>query len=325
MITIAIATLLWSISLSAISAETDSETTSRQQFEQWFNEISNWGRWGEDDELGTLNLITPETKIKAAGLVKQGITISLALDLNKEKSDHNPSPFEHTSSVTSFDSQSVATDRYAVEYHGSAHSHIDGLAHVIHKGKMYNGFSADLITPDGSAKLGIHNMKDGIFTRGVLVDMAWFRGVDFLEPGDSVTAADLEAWEAKTGIIVGAGAVLLVRTGRWQRARQFGPNHLINGAAGLHASVAKWLKQRDVAIVGSDGGNDVIPSGIEGMLFPFHELALVGLGMPLLDSLDLDALASEALKHERWEFLFIGAPLRVQGGTGAPLNPLAVF
>lgn len=325
MIRIIIAVLLWNTPFSAISAESDLETISKQPFDQWFNEISNWGRWGKDDELGTLNLITPEIKIKAAGLVKQGVTISLALDLNKEKSDHNPSPFEHTSSVASFGSQSVATDRYAVEYHGSAHSHIDGLAHVIRKGKMYNGFSAELVKPDGSAKLGIHNMKDGIFTRGVLVDMAWFRGVDFLELGDAITASDLEAWEAKTGIIIRTGDALLVRTGRWQRARQIGPSHLINGAAGLHASVAKWLKQRNVAIVGSDGGNDVIPSGIEDLLFPFHELALVGLGMPLLDSLDLDALASEALKHERWEFLFIGAPLRVQGGTGAPLNPLAVF
>lgn len=325
MIKVIIAFLLCAIAFSAIPAEPDPETTDTQEFEQWFNEISNWGRWGKDDELGTLNLITPELKIKAAGLVRHGITVSLALDLNKVKSEYNPRPFEHTSSVVTFGSQSFASDRYAVEYHGATHSHIDGLAHVIHRGKTYNGFSADLIGPEGSEKLGIHNMKDGIFTRGVLVDMAWFRGVDFLEPGDAITAADLEAWEAKTGIVVRTGDALLVRTGRWQRTRQLGPSHLTDGAAGLHASVAKWLKQRDVAVLGSDGGNDVIPSGIEGVQVPLHELALAGLGMPLLDSLDLDALAGEALKHERWEFLFVGAPLRVEGGTGAPLNPLAVF
>lgn len=325
MIKVLITLLLCASPFSAISAEADPETVGRQQFEQWFNEISNWGRWGKDDELGTLNLITPDIKIKAAGLVKQGITVSLARDLDEVKSDYNPHPFEHKTSVISFGSQAIASDRYAVEYHGAAHTHIDALAHVLHKGKIYNGFSADLIRPDGSEKLGVHNMKDGIFTRGVLVDMAWLGGVDFLEPGDSITASDLETWEARTGITIRTGDVLLVRTGRWQRDRQLGPSDLRDGAAGLHASVAKWLKQRDVAVVGSDGGNDVIPYSVDGVSFPFHVLAVAGLGMPLLDSLDLDALASEALKLGRWEFLFIGAPLRVQGGTGAPINPLAVF
>ncbi len=325
MIKILIALLLCASPFSAISAEPDPETLGRQQFEQWFNEISNWGRWGKDDELGTLNLITPDIKVKAAGLVKQGITISLARNLNKIKSDINPHPLEHTTSVTSFGSQAIASDRYAVEYHGAVHTHIDGLAHVLHKGKMYNGISADLIRADGSEKLGSHNMKDGIFTRGVLVDMAWLRGVDFLKPGYSITASDLEAWEARTGISIRTGDVLLVRTGRWQRDRQRGPSDLRDGAAGLHASVAKWLKQRDVAVVGSDGGNDVIPYSVDGVSFPFHVLAVAGLGMPLLDSLDLDALASEALRLDRWEFLFTCAPLRVQGGTGAPINPLAVF
>ena len=325
MIKVIIASLACTIAFSAISAEPDPDATSSQQFEQWFNEISNWGRWGKDDELGTLNLITPDGKVKAAGLVERGVTVSLARDLDEVKSDYNPHPFEQTTSVTSFGSQAIASDRYAVQYHGAAHTHIDGLAHVFHEGKTYNGISADVIRPDGSEKLGSHNMKDGIFTRGVLVDMAWHRGVDFLEPGDSITASDLDAWEAKTGVTIRTGDVLLVRTGRWQRNRQIGPTDLRDGAAGLHASVAKWLKQRDVAVVGSDGGNDVIPYSVDGVSFPFHVLAVAGLGMPLLDSLDLDALASEALKHGRWEFLFVAAPLRVKGGTGAPLNPLAVF
>ena len=325
MIKILTALLLCASPFSAISAEPDPETLGRQQFEQWFNEISNWGRWGKDDELGTLNLITPEMKIKAAGLAKQGITVSLARDLDKVESEYNPHPFEHKTSVVSFGGQAIASDRYAVEYHGAAHTHIDALAHVLHKGRMYNGISADLIRPHGSEKLGIHNMKDGIFTRGLLVDMAWLRGMDFLEPGYAITASDLEAWETKTGITIRTGDALLVRTGRWQRVRQLGPSDLRDGAAGLHASVAKWLKQRDVAVVGSDGGNDVVPYSVDGVSFPFHVLAVAGLGMPLLDSLDLDALASEALINGRWEFLFIGAPLRVEGGTGAPLNPLAVF
>ena len=325
MIKVLTAILLCAFPFAAIAAEPDPETKGRQQFEQWFNEISNWGRWGKDDELGTLNLITPDVKTKAAGLVKQGITVSLARDLDTVKSKHNPHPFEQETSVISFGSQAIASDRYAVQYHGAAHTHIDALAHVLHKGRMYNGIPAGLIRLNGSEKLGVHNMKDGLFTRGVLVDMAWLRGVEFLKPGHSITASDIEAWEAKTGITIRTGDVLLVRTGRWQRDRQLGPSDLRDGAAGLHASVAKWLKQRDVAVVGSDGGNDVIPYSVDGVSFPFHVLAVAGLGMPLLDSLDLDALASEALKLDRWEFLFIGAPLRVEGGTGAPINPLAVF
>ena len=325
MIKILAALLLCASPLSAISAEPDPEAQGRQQFDQWFNEISNWGRWGQDDELGTLNLITPAVKVKAAGLVRQGVTISLARDLDKVKSEYNPHPFEQATSVISFGSQAIASDVYAVQYHGAAHTHIDALAHVFHKGRMYNGLPVELIRPDGSEKLGIHNMKDGIFTRGVLVDMAWLRGLDFLEPGYAITASDLEAWEAKAEVIIGTGDALLVRTGRWQRDRQLGPSDLRDGAAGLHASVAKWLKARDVAVVGSDGGNDVLPYSVASVSFPFHVLAVAALGMPLLDSLDLDALASEALKQGRWEFLFIGAPLRVEGGTGAPINPLAVF
>lgn len=319
------ALLLCSVAFTAISAESASEAVSAQQFEQWFSDISNWGRWGREDQLGTLNLITPELKSRAAGLVKQGITVSLARNLDKQKSNFNTHPFEHTSAVHSFGNYAVVSDRYAVEYHGAAHTHLDALSHMAHKGKSYNGFPADITRLGGQGKLGIQAMKSGIFTRGVLVDMPLLREVDFLERGDAITAADLEAWEAKTGIRIGVGDVLLVRTGRWELDRTRGARHLTQGAAGLHASVAKWLKQRDVAVLGSDAGNDVIPSGVEGLQAPVHILTLVSLGMPLFDNLDLDVLADEASKRGKWEFLFIGAPLRAYGGTGSPINPLAVF
>jgi kynurenine formamidase len=124
---------------------------------------------------------------------------------------------------------------------------------------------------------------------------------------------------------VGSGDVLLVRTGRWARLRDKGPWNFLEGAAGMHASVATWLKARDVAVIGCDGVSDVMPSNADGRVNPLHELVLVGLGMPILDNLDLDAVASEALRRGRNEFLYVGAPLRVTGGTGSPLNPLAVF
>ena len=317
--------LLSNIPFSVISAESEPETVSEEQFVQWFNELSNWGRWGTDDELGTLNLITPEIKARASDLVQEGVSVSLALNLNKEKSNYNTHPFEHRFSIHNFGDYDIVTDKYIVEYHGAAHSHIDALSHIAYKGMTYNGFPVDETQPEGPGKLGIHNMKDGIVSRGVLVDIPWLRGVDFLYPGDAITLSDFAAWEAKTGITIRTGDVLLVRTGRWLYDRKHGAVHLVEGAAGLHASVVKLLKQREVAVLGSDGGNDVIPSGVEGLQAPVHLLVLGSLGMPLFDNLDLDALASEASKLERWEFLFVVAPLRVRGGAGAPVNPLAVF
>ena len=155
--------------------------------------------------------------------------------------------------------------------------------------------------------------------------MAWLKGVDYLEPGTVITAEDFAAWEKKTGVTVGSGDVLLVRTGRWVLAREKGVWDFVTAAAGMHASVAKWLKARDVALIGCDGVSDVMPSGVEGLANPLHELVLVGLGMRILDNLNLDDVAAAAKSRDRWEFLFVGAPLRVVGGTGSPLNPLAVF
>jgi len=312
------------ITVSAV--ESVAPTVSNSQFESWMEEISNWKRWGEDDELGTLNLITPEKRRAAAALVSDGVSVSLSLPLDKEASTQNPHPFEHALSLEQFGSQHGAVDRYCISYHGSAHSHLDALPHVMHKENMYNGVAAASLKPDGAEKLGVHNMKNGIFSRGVLIDMPRHLGVDYLEPGTAITIADLENWETKTGIKLESGDVLLLRTGRWERQRQKGPVSMMRvGAAGFHASVATWLKARDIAVLASDSGADVIPSGVEGKPVPLHELVLVGLGMPMLDNLDLEALSTEAGKRKRWTFLFIAAPLRVEGGTGSPVNPLAVF
>ena len=309
---------------SPISAQSP-DPVSRAEFDRWMQEISNWGRWGENDELGTLNLITDEKRRTAALLVREGVSVSMALDLNKQRDLVNANPFEHTLTVSEFGGHAVAGDVYSVQYHGFAHSHIDGLPHFVHKGKMYNGVPVAVLKPSGAERLGVHNMRNGIFTRGVLIDIPWLRGVDFLEPGTVITVEDLEAFERKTGTRVGSGDVLLVRTGRWERVRQQGQWNFVEKAAGSHASVAKWLKERDVAVIGCDGVSDVMPSNVEGLANPLHELVLVGLGMPILDNLDLGAVAAAARERNRWEFLFVGAPLRVPGGTGSPLNPLAIF
>jgi kynurenine formamidase len=301
------------------------EPMSRAQFDALMEEISNWGRWGDADELGTLNLITPAKRVAAAQLVREGQPVSLSLPVNKVQGPLNGNPFEHSLSVSTFGGHEVAGDEYSVQYHGFAHSHMDGLPHFAHYGLMYNGVPVNSLNPEGAEKLGIGNAHLGVFTRGILIDMPWLRGVDYLEPGTAITVADLEAWEQRTGVRVGSGDVLLIRTGRWERVRQQGEWNFVGNAAGSHASVARWLKERDVAVIGSDGVSDVMPSGVEGLINPLHALVLVGLGMPLLDNLDLDAVAAAARERNRWEFLFVGSPLRVEGGTGSPMNPLAIF
>ena len=299
---------------------------SRVEFDQLMQDISNWGRWGADDQLGTLNLITPDKRRDAASLVIDGVAISMALELNKQKDELNENPFEHEVYTIEWAGHQWAGDRYSVRYHGWAHSHMDYLQHVAHKGMLYNGMPIESLASEGTERLGIQNAAvSGIFTRGVLVDLPRFFGVDYLPAGTAVAAADLEAWEKASGVSISSGDVLLIRTGRWIQVAEQGQWNFMETATGLHASVAAWLKARDVAVIGSDGISDVAPSGVEGLAAPLHELVLAGLGMPMLDNLDLEAVAKASAERHRSTFLFVGAPLRVPGGTGSPLNPLAVF
>ena len=299
---------------------------SRVEFDQLMQDISNWGRWGADDQLGTLNLITPDKRRDAASLVIDGVAISMALELNKQKDELNEYPFEHEVYTIEWAGHQFAGDRYSVRYHGWAHSHMDYLQHVAHKGMLYNGMPIESLASEGTERLGIQNAAvSGIFTRGVLVDLPRFFGVDYLPAGTAVAAADLEAWEKASGVSISSGDVLLIRTGRWIQVAEQGQWNFRETATGLHASVAAWLKARDVAVIGSDGISDVAPSGVEGLAVPLHELVLAGLGMPMLDNLDLEAVAKASAERHRSTFLFVGAPLRVPGGTGSPLNPLAVF
>jgi kynurenine formamidase len=308
-------------SASAVSAQSPGEVTP-ETIDRWMVELSNTGRWGAADERGTLNLITPEIMAAAASLVRAGVSVSLSHDYIKEAAEDATSPFGHEMIGQGM----FTSDRFTVAYHGFAHSHMDALCHMAHEGEMYNGFArADAIHEEGCENLGITNAKQGIVTRGILMDIARLKGVDYLEPGDPIYVADLEAWEERTGIRVGPGDVLLVRSGRWARRAEHGPWATGRLAAGLHASVAPWLHERGVAMIGSDYTNDQLPSGIPGVAMPIHQLTLVAMGMPLFDNLDLEDLARTAVEQDRWEFMFVAAPLAVPGGTGAPLNPLAIF
>jgi kynurenine formamidase len=306
------------------AAQEAPQPVSREQVTTWIDELSNWGRWGPDDELGTLNLITPEKRRAAAGLVRDGVPVSLARDVSTEASLENGNPLEHE--VTWREGRiGVGLDSYSFSYHGYDFSHLDALPHFSVDGKLYNGYSTETVRATGAERLGIEVMHDGIFTRGVLMDLPRVLGVDFLEPGMPVTVEHLEAWERETGVAIEPGDVLLIRTGRWVKRAQDGPWRAGSLLAGLHASTLPWLHERDIAAIGCDGITDAVPSGVEGYNLPVHVTLLVAMGTPLFDNLDLDALAEEAAARGRWTFLFTAAPVRFPGGLGSPLNPIVIF
>ena len=287
--------------------------------------LSNWGRWGKNDELGTLNLITPKKRRQAAKLVRSGVSISMAHDAVKVEMDDS-TPFEHEVMLgANTGDVGGAGDRYSVKYHGFTHTHIDALCHIFYKGKMYNGFPSDLVKRDGVGKLSINRVKNGIFTRAVLMDMPALFGVRFLSGKQAIYPKHLEAWEKKAGIKVKPGDALLINTGRWTRRKIEGSWKIMQDSAGLHASCLPWLKKRDVAIIGSDLALDVMPSGIEKFELPVHCVVIVSMGMCILDVLDFRAIATECRKRKRWEFLLTVSPLAVEGGTGSPINPIGTF
>jgi kynurenine formamidase len=294
------------------------------QYEQWKRDLSNWGRWGTDDQSGALNLITPAKRRQAAALVKDGMSVSLAADADTVKAVDNPTPYEVTM-------QGISSDRIAVSYHGIAHTHLDSLAHINENGVFYNGYTpnADAVVKDGHQKNSIHNVKNGIVTRGILIDIPRLKGVPYLEPGTPISVEDLEAWEKQASVRVSSGDALFVRTGVWARRAAMGPwlrGRAEGGkSAGLHPSVIPWLKQRDIALLGSDHPQYVSPGEAGAPRGAVHDFALVYLGVHLFDNCDLEALATAAASRKRWEFMLTAAPLPIRGGTGSPLNPIATF
>ncbi len=313
---------MWFLLFVTLLADAPDHKMVKADVDRWMTELSNWGRWGPDDQLGTLNLITPQKRKKALKLVKDGVPVSLAHDVLKERAEDNTSPFVQTMLPRA---GTFWLDSYSVNYHGYAHTHMDALCHATYQGKMYNGFPADDVTKDGAKELSIIGAKGGIMTRGVLMDIARLKGVDFMEPGTAIFPEDLEAWEKQAHVKVEPGDVVFIRTGRWARRAAKGPWPVGRNAAGLHASCARWLHDRGVAMLGSDEASDVVPSQVEGVALPIHQLALVAMGIHIFDNCDLEELSKQAAQRKRWAFLLTAAPMAIPGGTGSPLNPIATF
>lgn len=304
--------------------------TTPEDFTRLMKELSNWNRWGADDQMGAVNLITPAKRRQAAQLVREGASFSMARNAETQPAVDNPQPIIRKTTRAGKDAPSVGSggtgDNFFISYHGYVHTHIDSLCHFLYDGKMYNGYSKDEVTEEGAAKNHVLNYKNGFITRGVLMDMARYKGVEYLEPGTPIYPEDLEGWEKKARVKVQPGDVMLVRTGRWARRDAKGPWSVQqDGLAGLHMSCAKWMRARDVAILGGDGAQDVLPSRVAGISQPIHLLSIVAMGMPIFDNCDLELIGRESEKRQRWEFLVTASPAAVPGGTGSVLNPIATF
>lgn len=293
------------------------------EYLRWQTELSNWGRWGKDDQLGTLNLITAAKRKQALALAKEGFSVSLARDASTVKEVDNPCPIEWALAT---DLPETTTDRIAYPcIHGPGTTHMDSFAHMFFDGKMWNGDSRGLVTKQGgAAKNSILTMKNGIVTRGVLYDIARLKGVPYLEPGTRIYPEDLEAWEKMAGVKATAGDALILRWGKWARRAKLGPQ-AGDEAAGFDNSVIPWLKKRDIGLlVWETPGYLPQPPG-DLFRNALHNFVLEILGVHILDRADLEALSEAAASRKRWEFMLTVAPLPIPNGTGSPVNPLAIF
>ena len=300
------------------------------EFSAIFQSLNVWGRWGDRDERGALHYLTPDRVTAAARLVREGVSVTLSLPLNTQPAAHNPKPADHHMTMlgdVELDAGSLhfVKDYVGVDYHNDGHTHLDALCHVAYRGLLYNAKPEGAVTTHGAAVDAIDVLQDGLVGRGVLLDVPRLRGVPWLEPGEHVFREDLEEAERAQGIAVGEGDILLVRTGHTRRLAELGPWDTANAKAGLHPNAMPFVAARGVAALGSDGNNDTAPSTTEGISFPIHVLAINAMGVHLLDYLQLEGLHAACERAGRWEFLFVAAPLRIEGGTGSPINPIAIL
>jgi kynurenine formamidase len=302
---------------------------SREGFDQLFASVSNWGRWGPDDQRGTLNFITPERVTAATAMVRRGRSVSLSNLLSKQADVDNPKPMLHYMSRLALGvagEPKMNEDFVGLDYHGKLVTHVDALCHVTYRGRLYNDVvGLDTVTSGGGKFGAVTCFAEGIVGRGVLLDMPRHFGTEWLEPGTGLLPHQLEAAATSQGLTVGEADILLVRTGHAVRRAKLGPWNPDEISAGLDLRCFPWLHARAVAVLGSDADTDARPSAVIDVHTPAHVLAVTAMGMPLLDNMNLDTLAATCAEEGRWEFLFVAVPLRLPGGTGSPINPLAIF
>lgn len=312
----------------------DTPSMSLEEFERLFESLKNWGRWGPDDEKGTLNYITPDKVRAAASLVHKGHHVSMGIPVNTIAGPDNPNPAiyymntTHDVDVGCGEFLRFATDFFGIQTHGDCHTHIDALCHIAYRGKLYNGRSASLVTSRGSLGLDITTCSQGIVGRGVLIDVPRYRGVKWIEPGEAITRDEIEAIEQAEGVTLSEGDIMVFRTGHHRRRVELGawdPGYTGEGRAGLHPDSLTLLHERKVAVFLPDADGETVPSPVVEIPYPIHPLQVAAMGMTVADSLQLEDLARACEEEGRWEFMVVLAPLRLPKATGSPFNPIAIL
>ena len=284
--------------------------------------LSNTGRWGADDERGTLNFVTPEHAVLAAGLIRSGRIVAASHEFNVAPTVHKPRPGYHR--MLYREDRNAAVDAVMIEPHGYELTHVDALAHNAMDGVVYNGRRFDEIaTRDGLLFGSVLPLASGIVTRGVLLDIPRSQGRDWVDHGEEITAADLDRAEQWAGLTVGSGDALIVRTGLEAREAVTGPLP-DDVRAGLGVDTIEWLYRREVCLFGGDC-IDRLPSGIPEHSHPLHAVGLARMGLVLVDHIAVEELAGVCVEEGRWEFFLSIAPLKIPKATGSAVNPLCIF
>jgi kynurenine formamidase len=307
---------------------------SHAEWLEYFESLSNWGRWGAEDVRGTLNLID-EAKVRAAaGLVTRGVTVSCARTIEfggrgiAEAEGNRAAPLHFMSTLGSGPgaNEGFAADWLGMPLHGKYVTHIDAFSHMFWKDAMYNGHSASLVSTNNGARIGSTTpIEQGVVSRGVILDIAGYMSVEWLEEGYPVDGGDLEGAAERQGVEIEPGDIVFVRTGygKWRRDERHPKKRKIH-FPGMGPGSLPWLRAHDVAIIGTDTATETEPTAY-GALAPFHQVALCAMGLWIVDCLDLESVREMCMQEDRWTCLLTIAPLRLKNATGCPINPIATF
>ena len=299
------------------------------EFDALFEKTKTWSHYNDANiERGALNFIDADVVKAALAEVKSGRVVPMALPWNTVAGPDNSKPALHYMTELGDVEDPEPTcnkDFIGVDYHGKASSHLDAPTHIAYKNQLFGGKkSSDVVNSGGSSWCSVDKLGP-IVTRGVLLDAALLAGVEWLEPGTAVRAADILRMEEKFGFTLRKGDAVLLRSGHFARRSMLGVWDPSNLSAGFYVDAMELFKERQVSVIGADGDSDVRPSPVEGVGSPIHVLALPAMGIPLLDNLQLEAIAAACAAEKRWTFQMIIAPLNVPRGTGSPVNPIAVL
>ncbi|HVN83474.1 MAG TPA: cyclase family protein [Candidatus Binatia bacterium] len=298
----------------------------------------NWGKWGDDDELGTLNYITPDKIVAAAGLVKRGTIFSLAIPFDSRGPQTgfggrtNPLHYmlQDGGDIASGAQDFIPGLRYcddAVTMPLQCATQWDALSHIYFDGKMYNDRGPEVVDSSGAKKNSIDKVKNKIVSRGVLLDIPRLKHKPWLDPGEAIRPADLDAAAAQAGVAIGRGDIVLIRTGQIAqvRAEQSWGQYAGGPAPGLSVLCAEWLAKNEIAGYATDTwGTEVIPNETPDVFQPLHCVAIVNMGMLVGEIFDLEELAADCAADGVYEFLFVAPPLPITGAVGSPINPQAI-